>query len=152
MNAVNFIKITENIASSGQPSATDFTEIASLGYDTIINLALTTSDNAIADEGDIVTELGMSYVHIPVQWQQPTLEQFQLFVAVMQQQYRRKVWVHCALNMRVSVFLYLYNTLCLGMAEEAALSTRSQVWQPDEIWSQFIIDVKTACKTTACKT
>ena len=147
MNAVNFIKITDSIASSGQPSAADFTEIANLGYGTIINLALTTSDNAIADEGDIVTELGMCYVHIPVQWQQPMLEQFQLFATVMQQQCQRKVWVHCALNMRVSVFLYLYNSLYSDMAEEAALHTLNQVWQPDETWSQFIIDVKTAGKS-----
>ena len=146
MNAVNFIKITDSIASSGQPSATDFTEIASLGYDTIINLALATSDNAIANEGDIVTELGMSHVHIPVQWQRPMFEQFELFAAVMQQQRQSKVWVHCALNMRVSVFLYLYTTLYLGVVEETALQKRNQVWQPDAIWSQFIVDIKTVYK------
>ena len=142
MDIVNLVQISDTIASSGQPSEKDFTHIAELGYHTIINLALVTSDNAIAIEGDLVTELGMSYLHIPIQWQRPTVEQFQLFAAVMQQQYRNKVWVHCALNMRVSVFLYLYTTLYLQVSEQTALKKLNQVWQPNETWSQFITDIK----------
>ena len=122
MDIINFVQISDNIASSGQPSEADFTQIAYLGYKTIINLALATSDNAIAIEGDIITELGMSYLHIPIQWQKPTFEQFQLFVAIMQQQqHKYKVWVHCALNMRVSAFLYLYSALYLNISEKIAL-------------------------------
>ena len=146
MNIINFVQLTENIASSGQPCETEFTRITDLGYSTMINLALTSSDNAIVNEGDIVTELGLSYVHIPIQWQQPTLEQFQLFAAVMQQQNQRKVWVHCAFNMRVSVFLYLYSTFYLSIPEETALQKLNQVWQPNNIWSQFIIDVNNSYK------
>ena len=146
MNIINFVQFTENIASSGQPSREEFTQIASLGYKTVVNLALATSDNAIVNEGDIVTELGMSYVHIPIQWQKPTLEQFQLFIAVMQQQNNNKAWVHCAFNMRVSVFLYLYSTFYLCIPEETALQKLNQVWQPNNIWSQFIVDIKNSYK------
>ena len=146
MNIINFLQLTENIASSGQPCETEFIRIKDLGYSTMINLALTSSDNAIVNEGDIVTELGLSYVHIPIQWQKPTLEQFQLFAAVMQQQNQRKVWVHCAFNMRVSVFLYLYSTFYLSTPEETALQKLNQVWQPNDIWSQFIIDVNNSYK------
>ena len=146
MNIINFVQLTENIASSGQPCETEFIRITDLGYSTMINLALTSSDNAIVNEGDIVTELGLSYVHIPIQWQKPTLEQFQLFAAVMQQQNQRKVWVHCAFNMRVSVFLYLYSTFYLSIPEETAVQKLNQVWQPNNIWSQFIIDVNNSYK------
>ena len=146
MNIINFVQLTENIASSGQPCETELAQITDLGYGTIINLALTSSDNAIVNEGDIVTELGMSYVHIPIQWQKPTLKQFQLFVAVMQQQGQRKVWVHCAFNMRVSVFLYLYSRFYLRIPAETALQKLNQVWQPNNIWSQFIIDVTNSYK------
>ena len=141
MNIINFVQLTENIASSGQPSREELTQIATLGYKTVINLALVTSDNAIVNEGDIVTELGLPYIHIPIQWQQPLLEQFRLFVAVMQQQNQRKVWVHCAFNMRVSVFLYLYSRLHLKVDESVARQKLNQVWEPNDIWSQFIIDV-----------
>ena len=141
MNIINFVQLTENIGSSGQPSREEFTQITTLGYKTVINLALVTSDNAIVNEGDIVTELGLPYIHIPIQWQQPLLEQFRLFVAVMQQQNQRKVWVHCAFNMRVSVFLYLYSRLHLKVDESVARQKLNQVWEPNDIWSQFIIDV-----------
>ena len=141
MNIINFVQLTENIGSSGQPSREEFAQITTLGYKTVINLALVTSDNAIVNEGDIVTELGLSYIHIPIQWQKPTLEQFRLFVAVMQQQNQRKIWVHCAFNMRVSVFLYLYSRLHLKVDESVARQKLNQVWEPNDIWSQFIIDV-----------
>src|SRR5450756_117291 len=36
------------------------------------NLALPTSDNAIPNEGSVVTSLGMAYVHIPVDFKAPT--------------------------------------------------------------------------------
>ena len=146
MNIINFVQLSENIASSGQPSVADFTQIANLDYKTIINLALVTSDNAIVNEGDIVTELGMSYVHIPILWQKPMFEQFQLFATIMQQQNSYKVWVHCALNMRVSAFLYLYSKLHLNIAEKTALQKLNKVWQPNKIWSQFIADVKNTYK------
>jgi protein tyrosine phosphatase (PTP) superfamily phosphohydrolase (DUF442 family) len=142
MDIINFVQISENIASSGQPLERDFKQIACLGYKTVINLALMTSDNAIVTEGDIITDLGMSYLHIPVQWQKPTCEQFKLFVAVMQQQITQKVWVHCALNMRASAFLYLYSTLYLNFSKETALQKLNRVWQPNETWSQFIASVQ----------
>jgi len=138
----NFIQVSTLIASSGQPTVDELSTIADAGYQTIVNLAVYTSDNAIPNEGDIVTGLGMSYVHIPVIWGNPTVDQFRLFAAVMDQQQRNKVWVHCALNMRVSAFLYLYRLLCRGEPEEQARAQLSQIWQPNAVWNQFIADVK----------
>ena len=138
MNISNYVSISKNIASSGQPSKEDFKQIAKLGYQTVVNLALATSDNAIPNEGDIVTSLDMSYIHIPVQWKNPTVKQFELFVAIMQKQTDQKVWVHCALNMRASVFLYLYNTLYLNLLEKEAAQKLHLIWQPNAVWKQFI--------------
>jgi hypothetical protein len=52
-----------------------------------------------------------------------------------------KIWVHCAMNMRVSVFIYLYRRLLLGESEKDASSIMSQIWSPNEIWQEFIRDV-----------
>lgn len=142
MDIINFVQVSEKIASSGQPSESDFEKIAKLGYQTIINLALITSDSAIPTEGNIVTDLGMSYVHIPVQWESPTLAQFRLFSAIMSEHANLKVWVHCALNMRVSAFIYIYNKLYLGVPDEQASQKLKAVWQPNAIWEQFIETVQ----------
>jgi protein tyrosine phosphatase (PTP) superfamily phosphohydrolase (DUF442 family) len=142
MDIVNFVKISDTLSTSGQPAESDFARMKALGYKTVINLALASSDNAIPTEGDIVTDLEMTYVQIPVQWQNPTIEQFALFAAVMQQQGANKVWVHCALNMRASAFIYLYRTLCLGEPKSLAAEDLHNVWKPKDIWSKFINDVE----------
>ena len=146
MNIVNFQQVSKDIASSGQPSESDFSEIAGEGYQVVINLALSTSDNAISNEGDIVTQLGMSYVHIPVQWEEPKVEQFELFAAVMQQANDKKVWVHCALNMRVSAFLYLYSLIYLDEKDGAAIERMHKIWQPNKVWQSLIESVRRSCE------
>ena len=56
----NFVQLTEDIGTSGQPRPEQFNEIADDGYAAVVNLALPTSDHAISDEGSLVTGLGMS--------------------------------------------------------------------------------------------
>lgn len=140
---INFLEISDQIATSGQPSVVEFEQIAAKGYKTVINLAMATSDNAIPEEGDIVTGLGMSYVHIPVRWEQPKVEQFELFAAAMQSRDGEKVWVHCALNMRVSAFLYLYNLIYRNESGQVSLQRMNEIWAPNQVWSDFIELVKT---------
>lgn len=144
MNIVNFIKVSENIYSSGQPSELDLNLIASKGFKTIINLALNTLDNTIPNEDDIVTSLGMTYLHIPVQWNNPTKEQFWFFSKIMKQENKNKIWVHCAFNMRVSVFLYLYNIVVLKRNYSKSKDKMNLVWQPNDIWQEFISEIEKA--------
>ncbi|WP_217651847.1 protein tyrosine phosphatase family protein [Hydrococcus rivularis] len=100
---VNYYQITDKIATSGQPTREQFQKIADAGYESVINLALPSSKNALADEGTIVAGLGMAYFHIPVVWEAPKLDDVRLFFDVMKSLSDRKVWVHCALNMNESL-------------------------------------------------
>jgi protein tyrosine phosphatase (PTP) superfamily phosphohydrolase (DUF442 family) len=70
----NFLQISDGIATSGQPTAEQFASIKQAGYELVINLALPTSSNALPNEKEIVESQGMQYVHIPVIWENPTLE------------------------------------------------------------------------------
>jgi protein tyrosine phosphatase (PTP) superfamily phosphohydrolase (DUF442 family) len=144
VNVLNFVPISERLASSGQPAAEDFPAIAAEGFGTVINLAMPTSDNAIAEEGAIVTGLGMNYIHIPVVWEAPRVAQFHAFCRILQQLEDTKTWVHCALNMRVSCFLYLYHTEVAGMPEPEARALMHRIWNPDDFpaWKRFIEDVR----------
>ena len=76
-----------------------------------MNLAPPSNQGAVADEGKLVAEDGPTYVNIPVVWQQPTYEDFELFSAVMNGARDRKVLVHCQLNMRASAFTFLYRVI-----------------------------------------
>jgi protein tyrosine phosphatase (PTP) superfamily phosphohydrolase (DUF442 family) len=130
--------IDETLGTAGQPTAEQFTKIHEAGFETVINLALPSSDNALPNEGSEVTGLGMVYVHIPVNFQAPTSQDFQSFCNVMKAFGNRPVFVHCAANMRVSSFVFLYRVLCQQVTVADAERDLRAIWQPDGVWSAFI--------------
>lgn len=136
----NYVPITDDIGTSGQPKQEQFADIAASGYDLLINLALPTSDHAISNEGSIVTELGMSYWHLPVEFDAPTLQELQLFCATLEAWQGKKVWVHCVVNARVSAFVYQYLRHVRGVAPKAARTPILDKWEPnmDAVWQTFI--------------
>jgi protein tyrosine phosphatase (PTP) superfamily phosphohydrolase (DUF442 family) len=99
---------------------------------------LPTSDNALPHEGSIVTGLGMAYVHLPVDFKAPSPEDFRAFCGVMEAFDGRRVFVHCAANMRVSAFVFLYRVLHQRVSSSEAERDLHAIWQPDEVWSRFI--------------
>lgn len=134
----SFRAVGERLGTAGQPTQTQFPAVREAGFDAVINLALPTSDNALADEGSIVTGLGMAYVHIPVDFKTPTSEDFRVFCGVMEAFRDRRVFVHCAANKRVSAFVYLYRVLKQRVSPSEAERDLRAIWQPDEVWSRFI--------------
>lgn len=135
-NIYNFVQVAE-IGTSGQPTQSQFSTLQDSGYQTIINLALKTSTNALENEKEIVEALGMNYIHIPVKWEHPKIEDLEDFFEAMSQEYK-PIFVHCAANMRVSAFMYLYNRLQKQMSEEEAKAYLTQVWTPNKTWQDFI--------------
>jgi protein tyrosine phosphatase (PTP) superfamily phosphohydrolase (DUF442 family) len=140
MDAENTHQVFEWLWSSGQLSERDIAELPALGIEAVINLALPTSSNALAGEAELITRQGISYLQIPVLWEKPEQHQLQQFFGALSAFRDRKVWVHCAKNMRVSAFIYLYRRLRLGEAEETASHPMREVWAPNETWQAFIDD------------
>ena len=134
----NFRLLPNGIGTSGQPTAEQFAAIAAKGYRRVINLALSTSTNAIANEREIVESNGLEYIHIPVVWEAPTLEDLQAFFEAMQSQPEKKPFVHCAANMRVSAFMYLYRVLQTSDDRAAAWQDVCPIWTPNPTWQTFI--------------
>jgi protein tyrosine phosphatase (PTP) superfamily phosphohydrolase (DUF442 family) len=133
-----FRAVGPRLATAGQPTQAQFRVVQESGFEAVINLALPTSDNAIANEGSVVTSLDMSYVHIPVDFKAPTSRDFRAFCRVMEAFDERPVFVHCAANMRVSAFVFLYRVLVQRIAVAEAERDLHAIWQPDEVWSRFI--------------
>lgn len=134
----NFLRLSNTVATAGQPTEAQFSLIKAAGYQVVINLALRDSPNALAHEQAIVEALGMQYVQIPVIWEMPTLQDIAHFFTVMTRNAEQSVFVHCAANKRVSAFMYLYRRLQLGMSEEEAKRDLHQVWVPNEVWQVFM--------------
>jgi protein tyrosine phosphatase (PTP) superfamily phosphohydrolase (DUF442 family) len=134
----NFRPLGDKIGTSGQPTEAQLRQIREAGFDTIINLALPTSDNALPNEGSLVTGLGMSYIHIPVNFKEPTSQDFRAFCRVMRAFEDRRVFVHCAANMRVSAFMFLYRVIVKDVPASEARRDLVAIWHPDDVWSKFI--------------
>ena len=134
-----FRQATPNLATSGQPQEDELAAIADAGYEVIINLALHDDPRySLKDEASSVRELGLKYVHIPVQFDAPSTNDLTKFFDAMASHKHRRVWVHCAANKRVSAFVGLYYCLREGWPEETAFALLREIWQPDEVWSTFI--------------
>ena len=98
------------VMTSGLPTEQQFAQLAQAGIKTVINLIPDDNPNALANEQQIVMQLGMNYHNISVDWQNPTQENLAQFYRLMQQYGDAPVLVHCAANYRASAFYYLYQT------------------------------------------
>lgn len=137
----NFYRINDNIATSGQPGLDQFVSIKEEDFDVIINLAKVDSPGAIEDEASVVESLGLDYVHIPVDFREPTLSDLKKFFATMDRYKINNIFVHCACNWRVAVFVFLYRTVRCDVPVSVAITDMLAVWKPDEIWQPFIDSV-----------
>ena len=133
-----FRALGEKIGTAGQPAADQFAAIRQAGFEAVVNLALPASDGAVPNEGAIVTGLGMAYAHVPVDFKSPTARDFAAFCGIMDAFAGRSVFVHCAANMRVSAFMYLYRTLRQQVSKAEAERDLLAIWRPDEVWQRFI--------------
>lgn len=127
-----------SVGTSGMPRAEQFAEIAQAGFRTVINLALPTSDNALPNEGELVTRNGMTYIHIPVLFDAPQSRDFQKFRGFMGAAGEEPVFVHCAANMRVSAFMFLHRLHNARVSRAEAETDLRRIWEPDEVWRALI--------------
>ena len=119
----NFRQAAPDLATSGQPNEDQLAAIAAAGYDLLVNLALHDDPRySLRDEASSVRALRMEYVHIPVQFAAPASSDLVLFCDAMDRARGRRVWVHCAANMRVTAFLGLYWRLREGWPEAKAFA------------------------------
>ena len=136
----NYQFLTEKLASSGMPTAEQMKAAADEGIQVVINLALKTSPGALPGEDALVESLGMKYIHIPVEWNNPTKQDLDDFFSAMDEHKNEKILVHCQANYRASSFVMLYRVLRLGWKEEDAIPVMEKMWNPEDfpVWKQFI--------------
>jgi protein tyrosine phosphatase (PTP) superfamily phosphohydrolase (DUF442 family) len=134
----DYVLADARIGTAGQPTANELASIRDAGYELVINLAMPTSIGALAEEGEILEELGVPYAHIPVDWERPSPADVDAFFAVMDANRARRVFVHCALNMRASAFVYLYRRIREGVGEPVAAAAMRRVWEPYDQWADLV--------------
>ncbi|MCG8687058.1 MAG: protein tyrosine phosphatase family protein [Desulfobacterales bacterium] len=135
---LNYLRYENGMISSGQPARNQFNLIRDAGYSVVINLAAFNKKGiSLKDEKSIVTGLGMRYFHIPVDFMNPTNQDFHKFIQVMDQVKGERIWIHCDANARASAFIYRYRCAVLGEDHETAIWDLREIWEPFGIWKRF---------------
>jgi len=134
----NYRQYSDTLASSGQPDSEQLKLLAEDGVKRIIYLAYTDNDTAIVAEDRKVLDLGMDYAHIPVDFMNPTLRDFQQLAAMLQLDPGQKTLVHCQINLRASAFSLLYRIIYEDVPVNTALEDMHSVWAPNDVWFNFI--------------
>ena len=135
----NYLKVDDNWATSGQPEAHEFELIRAAGFDCVINLAPSSAlENSLKSEAELVDQLGMEYLHLPVNFAKPSEVKFAQFAEALTSRRQQRVWVHCAANMRVSAFTYRYRVAHEHEPEAEAKQRLNQIWHPKGVWQRFI--------------
>src|SRR5260370_22269700 len=124
-------RLDDRITTSGQPTEPQLADLRALGIRHIINLGLHSHEKALPDEAASVSRLGMTYIHIPVDFQNPTDDDFAKFCAEMARLKELPVHVHCIADYRVSAFFYRYRLDVLRMDEAQAHAEMEQIWHPE---------------------
>ncbi len=135
---LNWRRLDENVTTSGQPTLAQLSKIRDLGISHIINLGPHSSKDALDDEAASVAALGINYAYIPVDFENPTEEDFSNFCKAFDQTKDCKVHVHCIFNARVTAFFFRYAKAFSVGSEHDAFAIMDSIWRPGGVWAKFI--------------
>lgn len=139
-NSYNFRSVDDRLTTSGVIGAGRLHGLAGEGYELVINLLPDSSEYAVRDEASIVTDQGVEYCYIPVDFQAPQASDYAAFAEALDAAGQRKVHIHCAANYRVSAFYSLYAMQRGLWSELQARVFVTDLWEPAEypVWQRFI--------------
>lgn len=135
---INWRRLNDDVTLSGQPTEEQLIEIKNLGVTHVINLGPHHNKGALADEAASIKALGMTYVYIPVEFENPTDEDFNKFCETLEDLKDKKIHVHCIYNARVTAFFYRYAKSGRGGDQVEAFKMMEGIWRPGNDWAEFI--------------
>lgn len=115
----NFLRVNEKICTGGQPTLEELAALKAQGIRAIINLRQPTEYNAAEEEAK-VRELGLRYIHIPVNTADPKPEQVEEFLRVTDDPANQPAFIHCGSANRVGAFWMIRRVLRDGWSLEEA--------------------------------
>jgi protein tyrosine phosphatase (PTP) superfamily phosphohydrolase (DUF442 family) len=95
-------------------------------------------EGSVISEAEILTANNVKYIHIPVNFNKPKKEDFLEFIIALEENKGKKIWIHCAANMRVSAFVYKYRRDILKLKNDEVIKDMKLIWSPNHVWSSFL--------------
>jgi uncharacterized protein (TIGR01244 family) len=122
----NFLQVTPDFCTGGQPSMEHFAELKSTGVKTVLNLR-TPGEHGAEEEKATVEQAGLKYFNIPVVYREPTDAQVDEFLKITDDPANRPMFIHCTAAIRVGTFWLIRRVVRDGMAWDTALEEARKV-------------------------
>ena len=148
----NYKQFSPNLTTGGQPNENELHQIGRAGYEVVINLGLDGTEYSVQNEKEIIESYGTQYIHIPVSFEAPEVEKYWEFVTILKPVFHKKVFVHCAQNKRVSIFMALFRVIGEGLSWNQAIEDILSIWEPNEVWKNFLNEVLRTANKAFTKT
>jgi protein tyrosine phosphatase (PTP) superfamily phosphohydrolase (DUF442 family) len=139
LEAPNVVVISQNLVTSGQPTAEALAGLSAQGFKAVIYLAPTSVPDAIKIEPEIIARQGLEFVHIPIPFGAPTEAHFVSLSAALHRLQDEKVLVHCQVNMRASTMVFLYRAIKNKENPAIAWESVTRVWSPEGPWKRLAL-------------
>ena len=138
---VNFTKVDAVVACGGATETTALEGLSKDGFKSVINLRLASENNAnIELNAARAKELGLKYVHIPFNGQQPDPKVVDQFLAAIADKSNQPAYVHCGSASRVGAVWLVKRVLQDGWTVEKATEEAKFIGLRSEPLEKFALD------------
>ncbi|HYB93431.1 MAG TPA: sulfur transferase domain-containing protein [Vicinamibacterales bacterium] len=138
---VNFSKVDAVVACGGATETSALEGLAKDGFKSVINLRLATEANANIDQNAARTkELGMKYIHIPFNAQQPDDAVVDAFLAAVADKSNQPAYIHCGSASRVGSLWLVKRVLQDGWTIDKATEEAKAIGLRGEPLEKFALN------------
>ena len=137
---VNFTKVDAVVACGGATETAALDGLAKDGFKAVINLRLASEANAnIEANAAHAKSLGLNYVHIPFNGQQPDPKAVDQFLATIANKANQPVYIHCGSASRVGSMWLVKRVLQDGWAVDKATEEAKLIGLRSEPLEKFAL-------------
>jgi uncharacterized protein (TIGR01244 family) len=135
----NFLRVNEQICTGGQPTMAELEKLKQDGVSAIINLRRPSEYNA-EEEAAKARELGLRYINIPVDSNEPKDGQVEEFLKATDDALNHPAFIHCRSASRVGAFWMIRRVLRDGWPVEKAEDEAKKIGMHTPNLREFALD------------
>jgi len=138
---VNFSRVDAVVACGGATDTAALDGLAKDGFKSVINLRQASENNANIEQNTAkAKELGLKYIHIPFNAQQPDPKVVDQFLAAIADKSNQPAYVHCGSASRVGSVWLVKRVLQDGWTVEKATEEAKAIGLRGEPLEKFALD------------
>ena len=139
LDAPNVVVISDQLVTSGQPTAAALAGLKAQGFEAVISLGPRGGPDLVPQEPALVRGQGIEFLALPFPPDGPSEAQYAAVADALRRVQGRRTLVHCQVNWQVSTFVFLYRVIEGKEEPEAAYRAVARVWSPSGPWKQFLL-------------